>query len=246
MAIKIWTTDIQKCFIWTTPVKSIWSWDTQVRPSGWWWWQPWANTIAYYPLKENLDDYSGNGYNMTNSWITFSDWVAVLDGSQRATIPNVTGYKTICLWFKKTSDYNGMIYAQGNTDGYVQLRTNGFASAWTWWGTFNADFTAWWSTPSNVWRCFVMTQTVANNSWAGTWAFDFYLSDFWWVSWIRRFDGSSTHYFNRPLATFWWSGNTSYHYAIIADVSALIIEDAQWTQQEIEDYYNLTKWNYWL
>lgn len=33
MAIKIWTTDIQKCFIWTTPVKSIWSWDTQVRPS---------------------------------------------------------------------------------------------------------------------------------------------------------------------------------------------------------------------
>ena len=44
-------------------------------------WTPWANTIAYYPLETNANDYSWNNRNLTNSWITFSDNVWVFNWS---------------------------------------------------------------------------------------------------------------------------------------------------------------------
>ena len=206
------------------------------------WWQPWANTVAYYPLKENLNDIVGT-HNMTNSGITFSDGFAVLNWNQRPTVPSVTWWKTLAFWFKKTNDANWMIITQWNTDGYIQLRTNGFAAAWTWWWSFNADFTAWWSTPSNVWRCCVVSQNVANNSWAGSWSMKFYLSDFWWVSWIRQYD-TTAHYLNWSIADFWWSGNASFPYALISNVSRFVVDGDEWSLSDCEDFYNLTKADY--
>ena len=32
-------------------------------PSGWWGWQPWANTLFYLPLTSNANDTSWNGRN---------------------------------------------------------------------------------------------------------------------------------------------------------------------------------------
>jgi len=208
--------------------------------------QPWVNTIAYYPLETNGDEASWKSWlNITTTWITFSNNVAILDGNQRATVNSITWYKTICFWFKKTNDVNWMIITQWNTDGYIQLRTNGFAAAWTWWWSFNNDYTAWWSTPSNVWRLCVITQTVANDSWSSTWSMKFYLSDFWWVSWVRQYD-TTNHYLNWGITRIGWSGNTSYPYALIWEMSQLIFESTERTAQEISDYYNQTKWNYGL
>lgn len=93
MAIKIWTTDIQKCFIWTTPVKSIWSWDVKVRPTsrlpdayqeveyiqsnGWpylnlgsfgdvtAWWEIKMNPLS---LRVTYEAYLGNGWWWPASW----------------------------------------------------------------------------------------------------------------------------------------------------------------------------------
>ena len=214
--------------------------------SDWGWgWQPWASAIAYYPLTNDLNDVVNN-YNMTNSGVTFSDGVAILDWNQMPVMPNITWWKTVAFWFKKNNDFNWFILARGGTDKYIQLRTNWFAWGWSWWGTFNADFLAWWSTPSNVWRCCVISQTVANNSWAGTWEFNIYLSDFWWVSGIRRYDGSSAHYFNRPLASFWWSGDPSFPYALIGNVSKLVVDANEWSLLDCEDFYDQTKADYWI
>lgn len=210
-------------------------------------WQPWANTVAYYPLETNGNEASWKSWlDITTTWITFSNNVAVLDWNQRPTVPSVTWWKTLAFWFKKTNDSNGMILSQWDTAWYIQLRTNGFAAAWSWWWYFNADFTAWWSTPSNVWRCCVVSQTVANNSWAGTWAMKFYLSDFWGVDGIRQYAQDTSHYLNRAIADFWWSWNASFHYALISNVSRFVVDGDEWSLSDCEDFYEWTKTNYWL
>jgi hypothetical protein len=30
-------------------------------------WKPTSSTVAYYPLSDDYNDYSGNGYNLTNN-----------------------------------------------------------------------------------------------------------------------------------------------------------------------------------
>lgn len=213
---------------------------------GGWWWQPWANTIAYYPLETNGNEASWKSWlDITTTWITFSNNVAVLNWNQRATVPSIAWYKTICFWFKKTNNYNWMVLSKWDTSWYIQLRTNGFSAWWSWWWSFNNDYTAWWSTPSNVWRLCVITQTAASNSWASSWSMKFYLSDFWWVSWVRQYD-TTNHYLNWSVTRIGWSGSTSAPYALIWEMSKLIFESAERTADEITAYYNLTKWNYWL
>ena len=47
--------------------------------SGGGWWQPWVNTLAYYPLDSinTVNDLSWNNHTLTNNWITFwtYNWV---------------------------------------------------------------------------------------------------------------------------------------------------------------------------
>lgn len=218
-----------------------------LKKSGWWWgWKPWANTIAYYPLETNGNEASWKSWlDITATWITFSNNVAVLNWNQRATVNSIAWYKTICFWFKKTNNYNGMVISRWDTSWYIQLRTNGFSAWWSWWWNFNNDYTAWWSTPSNVWRLCVITQTAASNSWASSWSMKFYLSDFWWVSWARQYD-TTNHYLNWSVTSIGWSWNTSSPYALIWEMSKLIFESTERTAEEISNYYNLTKSNYGL
>ena len=63
---------------WSDAMVSIWDmsavykWEDLVR-----WWKPWANTVAYYPLKEDANDYSGNNRNGTASNVNFTtlNWI---------------------------------------------------------------------------------------------------------------------------------------------------------------------------
>lgn len=69
--IKIWATDVKNIYIGSTACKEVFVWTTKVRPT---WWKPNANTIAYYPLEINTNDYSWNSRNATQVWssITFT------------------------------------------------------------------------------------------------------------------------------------------------------------------------------
>ena len=40
--------------------------------SGRWGWQPWVNTVAYYPLESDANDYSWNGYNWVAVDVTYT------------------------------------------------------------------------------------------------------------------------------------------------------------------------------
>ena len=50
-------------------------WQTKIRPT---WWQPWANTLAYWKFDDNLSDSSGNNNDATYYYwtpITYSTWL---------------------------------------------------------------------------------------------------------------------------------------------------------------------------
>ena len=57
-------------------------------------WQPWANTLCYYPFDTDYSDQSWNGYNLTNRWAT-TIW---------------TKWGVDCAVFIKDSQYNIYIY----------------------------------------------------------------------------------------------------------------------------------------
>ena len=233
------------------PILNMIYWST-----GWggWGWQPWANTIAYYPLATDVNDASGNNLNLTNYGITFSDWYAILETSNRTNVqwpyavyPSwITWYKTISCRFYKTWTTNWMLciwHSNGTiSNAYFQLRTqnpNWFSLAASWWWTYNGDITNnSYTINLNQWHLVTITQDVTQNSWAWSWNITVYLDwNFYWT--VNR-------YMNRPLywfgsATEWW-----YYYNFPWKFSNLIIENKEWTAEEVSAYFDLTKWDYWI
>lgn len=214
----------------------------QVRARGW---QPWANTVAYYPLTSNADDDSWNGYNATNYGATFSEtnWAYFGAVRNRLELPNMTvgNVFTISLWAKVTSNlswdqefnfyydrsyYNRNLlfrYSASWTDVYTgnnaynQDSWTASTSPWTWWN--NIILVKNW-TSLNVYK-----------NWTSIWTHTGYdVSIPWWSNTVCVWGTVSA----------WSSGYKEWY------IKDYIIENVARTAQEVADYYNLTKWNYWI
>ena len=104
-------------------LQKIYVWSQQVRPSGW---QPWANTLAWYPLETDTKDYSWNNRDWTNSNVTFSGGIATFNGNNAVvTVPDASWQRptanfTISAWARATSWthtwYNYTIIAKAETN----------------------------------------------------------------------------------------------------------------------------------
>jgi len=238
MAIKIWTTDIQKCFIWTTPVKSIWSWDTQVRPSGW---QPWANTIAYYPLDSSntVADLSGNGRNLTNNSVSFGtyQWVScasVTSRYQRLTSPTISFPKTLSLWTYREGRFNtggstlAALFTYGSSSTYKAITYN--EKNW------NLNTIVWdyggWVTPIS-WQRFNLV--IVNDSYL-----KIYVNGNLTGTYTKGTPADYAFYF------FAFSTNVNGIDVYYGGLSNVIMENKTRTAEEISNYYNQTKSNYGL
>lgn len=190
----------------------------------WWgWWQPWVNTIAYYPLSANTNDQL-NTYNLTNSWITFGTlwWVtcANFDGSTTSAIGNFYSYWT---W-----DLTASVW------GYPTSN-----SQWVWWCIWasslvmnsNNWYVDWTSapTPLNQWTNIVFTIT-------------------WWK--LKIYSNGTlyldTSFSNNVTWDLYIGKDNLNRFKLYGWISELIFEDVARTAQEVSDYYNQTKANYWI
>ena len=208
-------------------------------------WTPWANTLAYFPLEWDYKDYSWNWNNGTKSW----------------TINFVTSWG---LTYAETSSY---------TAWYVSfpITMNSTAYTLSWWVNLQlpSQYYRWWSIfwiwnttnslcGTDVWwwyNKFDVT-VVGTRDWisnvapsASTWYHIAWIFTTTWmkmyVNWAQAYSDSNSYtlswsswkLFSRDALTSW-----DYHWAL----SQIIIENKEWTQQEVSDYYNLTKSNYWL
>lgn len=233
-------------------VQKIYLGDKLVRPSGW---KPGANTIAYYKLDGNTNDYLWN-YNWTWSWTsaykTLSSWIQVAYMPESNKLSYIYSScqvlpKTVSFWFQKENRYWDGSWA---TD-WVQLIWQCNSESGNWQLRFNL-------VPSAV------KFKIRNSSWE---------NDIWWLvpdSWNTNWHNivftltnwdNKLYYDSVLFGTLWWNCtvwwnlymwgnpfglNGTYKRQLAWCMSEVILEDKVRTAEEIQAYYNQTKSNYWL
>lgn len=226
MGIKIWGTDISKMYVWV---------DVS-------WWQPWANTLAYYPLESDANDYSWNNNNWTNYGVTFSnvwgvDCAVFTSSSTKILLPWLWSFTnlTMSAWFKTTASYSGstiLMLAPSSDDKNIDLSinnwtarlsrytwysyniTDGTVNNWVWHNMIGTYTSTWWT------KLYVDWVYIGSDSTNTQVKSDNWYSAIWWHPW------------GYSWATFDWN------------ISNVIIETVEWTAQEVSDYFDLTKGDY--
>jgi len=263
MSIKIGTSDVQKVYIWWSQAKEVYVWTTKVRPT---WWQPWSNTLIYLPLNWNTNNlwtywaswnwtlpsssYYSWWYIQGSSWTKCyiskgaKDQTAALHGNYSSTQFG-TADRTISVWIKWINFWT-------KSDG-VSLHYIWTSSGWTSWWWFGL-----WSQVQNAgsWEIWILRY---NSDPYTTWlTFDTnrhnYIITYNNTNKAKMYvDGTQltmTQYANSSFNTNWtwywlWCLRNYYANKQVA-FSEYIIENKARTATEASDYYNLTKWNYWL
>lgn len=208
--------------------------EKQIRPSGW---KPWANTIAYYKFDWNLNDSSGNNNNWTwYNWAwAFTDGTVNLGGSHAIALPFTLAWLT--NW-----TFNIWIKISGNKE------FNGILGTTTW--------TTWTMHINYIYQAPAIR--VAVNQYPDIDDVSTLTIDNWYNIIITKSWTTYNIFNNWVLNVSWTSGNftdnsglylgTTYQTARCLNwyLSNAIFEDKTRTSQEVLDYYNLTKSNYWL
>lgn len=225
-------------------------------------WEPWENTLAYYPLETDTKDYSWNSRDWTNNWVTFSDWVWVFNGSSYVSLgtdswTNIQPNMTINVWFKwnwSWSKDNAVItksqyYAPSTSACYYSITIHEEDRYLCWWYYNWSDYnmhplnfrtTSWWSptlwpvSQSNKWYNVVITNDWTTKKTYIDWAL---------VATETSISTSTTQSIDTRI---WSAVRYNYDSYFNWNISAVIFEDKTRSAQEISDYYNLTKSNYWL
>ena len=211
--------------------------EQKIRPE---WWTPWADTIVYYPFSSDYNDHSWNGYNITTtgaSSIWINQWVSCLSVNNSkvsaSTIDAMTTY----------NEYTWLFYCYRVSD-WLTIQFNEWG-AWGWnWPSFRS-----WNTNEVRWGNDTNTYTQFSSSYCPMntrflWALVVRNGD-----WIIYCNNNSTTIKTWVIApvnnasgfNIWAVQNDSYAY-----VSKLIIEKKARTDQEILDYFDATKANYWI
>lgn len=214
---------------------------------------PWANTLAYYPLAEDCNDYSGNNRHGTNSNVTFSNWLATFNGTNSVvTVAHADWQKptnnfTILAWFRvSTTAQTWCVVGKAQWSPYYQ--TNRYYYMGNQWDENSGKTFAWFApwnerevyptsvfnlapTPFTSWEWHLLGLT-------NEWTTKNQYFDWEVVATASKSTVSSTY--SVPLtignvthktADMWFNGN----------ISKVILENRTWTQQEILDFYNWTK-----
>lgn len=239
-SIKIWSTAVKRVTMWPNGTEK------QIRPG---WWQPWANTVAYYPLDTNFNDFSWNWYNLSKgSWtfITTLSWVgcASFNGEQNqayaanSSVPAWNTNSALAWVYCTRGNYTQQwVLCSGSNSDTWEIRWMGVVQNKAYvtdWKTFDAPWT---SDIYNGWHLICFTRTSGQ--------------------WIKLYvDGSlettSTVLGNRSATwlTIWaksvWWPYLNHTEPFKWYISNVIFENKIRTATEILDYYNNTKSNYWL
>ena len=198
-----------------------WFEEKQVRPRKW---HPWANTLAYYPFSSDAIDVIWNT-SLSVSWTQETLGRSFSSSVMINTFPS-TSVKTSSVWFKVDT-----LSVTGNVQIFI-LRTQPWCYMvkdsqyrWAFYMYKNRNYYA--PAPWTQWQRTNLVITVANN----------YLVCYKDGVQYTLGNGTLQDAYNQ-LINITWTCNFV--------MSDLIFENAAWTQQEVLDYYNLTKWKYWL
>ena len=200
----------------------------QVFPS----WKPWTNTIGYRPLKSNLKDYSGNGYDFTtySGTTSYVNWMVQTTGklSRNNLITSLGNNFTILMYTVQANWETYLFTSSDRNYSNFYIGTNGTKARIMWWN-------------NNVWYWpnvdFSGGGTPHLLVWVREWGSTVKL----YIDWVKV--GTSTVSAAIPSATYMVLWNVVSN-TLSAKYWNLIMENRVWTDQEIADYYNQTKATY--
>lgn len=215
------------------------SWPTPPSP-----WQPWVNTLAYYPLESDAKDYSWNNNDGTNNGVTFSnvwgvDCAVFTSASTKIWLPwfwNFTNL-TVSAWVKTTANIQiSSVVSIAPTSDNKNLAL----SIYNWTATLSRY----------TWISYNITDGTVND-WVWHHMVGTYTSTWWtklYVDWVYiDADATTTSVSSSSGYTFiWWHQSWQSMFAYVWNISNVILETAERTAQEVADYYDLTKWDYWI
>ena len=253
-AIKIWTTNVKKVTVWRNGTEK------QVRPSGWGWWQPWANTLLYLPLENDFVDqswqattrtFTTSGLSYTTVW-----WVPSV---------HIGSY----WWAKLTTPYpiqsdrekpltvSLLVYVTTQSSSSRRLILDMAATNWSWlwmalyentsnvrvnfnnWDTTQASIN--WAIPSANSRFNIVATATAQSSnlyinWQLVWTWNWCQ----YPRWFRPYSHDNTQWI------FCTRDVNRYSQALNWNARELIMEQIEWTAQEVASYYSQIKAKLWI
>jgi hypothetical protein len=217
--------------------------EKQVRPT---WWQPWANTVAYFPFKNDTLD---TQWNLT---LTYNQ-------IQQDTV----GYK-VTGWVRTSYTWHTVNYV-GGWYNIQQLQTT-----WSWkCVALNCvDNPAMWNYPvhtnntplnqkfyvfkNSSFSLATVSAPISNEVWHHV-AISYVQSEnktYGYLDWTQYliYSGKWYNFWDNSIIFGSWNNNNTdtISWDWICLVSDVIFESQWWTAQDVSDYYNLTKSNYWL
>lgn len=208
----------------------------------WAWWQPWVNTVAYYPLDTDFNDHSWNWYNLTqnSTQLTTIGWVQCLDLNNSFCLNNslvVTSLPLTIAFYAKAKASWGL-----KSCAIERQYSGSWGWSWValWAGFYGANYIEVRYGNTTNQRDWISHNIDTN------WHFYCITYD---TSWCYVYiDGQATYH---PKSSLINQMANTYPFRIGMDyewvehwngyVWEIIIESKTRTAQEVADYYNLTK-----
>ena len=207
------------------------------------WYIPTINTIAYYPLKSDVKDYTNNWHDGTITWTT-TYWTIgdfwyinfTWDNYVSATpmIPPEWPFTISCYLYYQNKAWAFVFqWSFWTAQAWITISIypNPYLQVWSWW---RWDWNSIYMLDLNTWYHVVLTYQ--------NWTFTMYVN--WNLVWTN----------NRTIATatptdfhLWRYDNRQYWIDNIWwRLSEVIIEKGARSIQKTQEYFNQTKSNYWL
>lgn len=226
--------------------------------------QPTGTTLVYLPLDWDATDKSWNGHNWTlttnnggysweyisgNSWTKcFRSYIGSISWVNKNGGKISWDYSSTALW---TSDRTVSIWVK-----FIWPTNNGsphWIGSWNWWTNGEWFGIYFWSGKFWILRYYDDPNMTKPDFWT-TWhniIVTYSTTNLWrmYIDWVKQtLTSNATQTFNTlsvgyqlwVLRTENTSQTTEYY------MSEFIVDGKEWTAQEVLDYYNDTKSNYWL
>lgn len=247
------------------PKISAWSWNIYLWSNliaEWncWWWRPWANTIWYYTMDNDILNHATTGstfpdgvLNTATFSTTESHWKNTYslycDWTTKAYLPATSNFE---FW---TNDFtvSVWVYSETNSWQHTWFISNYYSTSdhKQWWrlssrfnnvNRLNFCWNAWNIWSSDIWVD-VYTNTSIKDWWHNviltriSWIFRLYLDSVLMTTYSSYTDRKIWRNTNIRL---WFNSDQNQLYSKVY-MNDLIFEDIGWSDRNVEDYYKQTK-----
>ena len=260
MSVYIWSTEISNAYDSTTWITWVYirpnGTEQKIRPAKW---EPWADTVAYYPLTSTTTntDQSGNWHTLTTfNWITFetlASWksVARFNGSSsgntcKANTDEFSVWNTWTLSIWANLENNGGSYPNKYIlfrNGYQQNNNQARIVIFTAWYGYVSVGNCW---SSGAWDYMSNISPITDGDWHHYVCVSELDKLSLYIDWSLVWNNNTSITATSSTGRIYIASNDDSYYWCKWLISEAIVDEAVWSASDVAKYYNDTKADYWI